>query len=153
MSMMQRFRNYLTASVLLMIALLPALPAAVSAQVSQDSIDAACEGLGAAGENCDNTADDSIGDLVGSIVEILSWVVGVISIIMLIIGGLKFITSNGNAQSITSARSTVIYALVGVAVAVAAQVLVNFVVDRVGVSTAEQQCRDTVPRSEWHTCD
>lgn len=104
------------------------VPVVVGATTPQE---AACEGIGvASGESCSGEeAGNSISNLVGSVINILSWIVGIISIIMIIIGGLKFVTANGNAQSAAAARSTVIYALVGVVVAVSAQILVRFVIN------------------------
>lgn len=104
------------------------IPATVSATTPQE---AACEGIDlASGEDCSGDgASTSISNLVGTVINILSWIVGIISIIMVIIGGLKFVTANGNAQSAATARSTIIYALIGVVVAAVAQVLVRFVIN------------------------
>lgn len=130
---MKKIKHTLLAGILMFFTVMPVLSVVPAyAQVSEQSKNAACEGIGGAtGQGCDEEAGASVGQLVRTIITILSWIVGIISIFMMIIGGLKFITSNGNAQSISSARSTVIYALVGVAVAVVAQVLVRFVVNRV----------------------
>lgn len=108
------------------------LPAAAGAQVPTESKNAACEGLGAG--NCDTgTTGGVISGLVGTVVNILSWIVGILSVIMVIVGGLKFIVSNGDANGIKSARNTVIYALIGLAVALLAQVMVRFVIHRTDV--------------------
>lgn len=133
---MKKIKHLLLTGALLLLAFAPVLSTnLVHAQVSDESKDAACQGLGGAtGDACTGDAGSSVGNLVASIINILSWIVGLISIVMMIVGGLKFVTSNGNAQAISSARSTVIYALVGVVVAVVAQVLVRFVVTRVDAS-------------------
>ncbi len=63
-------------------------------------------------------------------VTILSYIVGFASVLMVILGGLKFITANGDPNSISSARNTVLYALIGVAVFLSSQIIVRFVISR-----------------------
>ena len=74
------------------------------------------------------------GGIVTVVVEKLSFAVGVASVIMLIIGGLRFITSGGDPQTAKAARNTVLYAIIGMIVAVVAQLLVSFVLTRIGGS-------------------
>ncbi len=65
-----------------------------------------------------------------SAVSILSLVLGVIAVIVLIVAGIRFATSQGNAQSVGSVRNTVIYACVGIVVAALAQALVQLVLGK-----------------------
>jgi hypothetical protein len=50
---------------------------------------------------------------------------------MIIVGGLRLVLSGGNPQTVTSARDSIIYALVGIVIAVLAQVIVVFVLDNI----------------------
>jgi uncharacterized membrane protein YuzA (DUF378 family) len=54
-------------------------------------------------------------------------IVGMAAVIMIIVAGLKFVTANGDSSRVASARNTLIYALIGIAIAALAQVLVHFV--------------------------
>jgi len=63
-------------------------------------------------------------------ITILSVVIGIAAVIGIILSGLKFITANGDASAVASARSSLIYALVGLAVVALAQVIVTFVLDK-----------------------
>ncbi len=63
-------------------------------------------------------------------ISIISIVAGVIAVIILIVAGIRFATSQGNAQTVSTVRSTVIYAIVGLVVAVLAQALVQLVLGR-----------------------
>ena len=65
-----------------------------------------------------------------SAVGILSLVLGVIAVIVLIVAGIRFATSQGNAQSVGSVRNTVIYACIGIVVAALAQALVQLVLNK-----------------------
>lgn len=129
---MKRFKNILIGGVLAFAMLTPALLAAnVSAQVSEESKNAACQGLAAGSAGCNDTAGSGVDSLVNTAVDILSWIVGVAAVIMIVFAGFKFITAAGDSSKIASARSTLIYAVIGIAVVVTAQVLVGFVVGEV----------------------
>jgi Type IV secretion system pilin len=63
-------------------------------------------------------------------ISILSIAVGVIAVIVLFVAGIRFVTSQGDSQKVNNARSTIIYAVVGVAVAALAQALVSLVLNK-----------------------
>jgi ABC-type Fe3+ transport system permease subunit len=69
-----------------------------------------------------------VSNAVSAAVSILSIVVGVAAIIMIIVSGFRYITSGGDSNRVSSAKNTLIYAVIGLAIAVIAQVLVNFVI-------------------------
>lgn len=81
------------------------------------------QGAGQTGSDC---AGSGVTSAVASAVNILSIVVGIVAVIMVIIAGLKYITSGGDSNGISSAKNTLTYALVGLAVAASAQLLVHF---------------------------
>ncbi len=57
----------------------------------------------------------------------LMYAVAVISVVMIIFGGIRYATSGGNAEKVKSAKNTILYAVVGLAVALLALVIVKFV--------------------------
>jgi TRAP-type C4-dicarboxylate transport system permease small subunit len=61
------------------------------------------------------------------IINIFSVIVGVIAVIMIIIGGLKYITSGGESSNVSGAKNTIIYAIVGLVIVALAQFIVRFV--------------------------
>lgn len=75
-------------------------------------------------------SESSLNKLVTTIVNILSVIVGVIAVIFVIIGGAKFITSGGDSGKVSSAKSTVIYAIVGLIIVALAQIIVKFVLSK-----------------------
>jgi|GEM_PF-1153742 len=79
-------------------------------------------------------ASSSITSLVRSVIFVISWIVGIASIFMIIFGSFRFITSGGDSNATASARNTVIYALIGLAIAAIAQLLIYFVLDQVNKS-------------------
>ena len=62
----------------------------------------------------------------------LMYAVGVVSIAMIIIGGIRYATSGGNAEKVKSAKNTILYACIGLGVALLALAIVNFVDKQTG---------------------
>lgn len=62
------------------------------------------------------------------ITNVLLFIIGAISVIMLIIGGIRYTISGGDSTAVTNAKNTILYAIVGIVVALLAYALVNFVV-------------------------
>lgn len=63
-----------------------------------------------------------------TVVNVLLFIIGAVSVIMLIWGGIRYTTSGGNANSVTSAKNTIMYAIIGLVVAIFAFAIVNWVV-------------------------
>ena len=112
-----------------------ALPTAVYAQNIQDSLCAGAN-LSSDPEDCDQTAVDdassSVQDLLTDVINICSWIVGIVSVIMIIVGGLKYITSGGDSGNVSGAKNTILYAIIGLVIVALAQIIVNFVLGKVG---------------------
>ena len=75
------------------------------------------------------SGETQVNGIIKTIVEVLLMAVGAISIIMIVIGGILFALSSGDAQKAAKARSTILYAVVGLIVSVFASAIVNFVFD------------------------
>ena len=100
----------------------------VAAQSSQSEI---CSGLGAAGGNCGGNSGGALNHTLAFAINLLSLIAGVAAVIMIIISGLKFITAQGDAGNVATARSTLIYAIVGLVIVALAQFIVHFVLGKV----------------------
>ena len=68
--------------------------------------------------------------LIKTVVNVLLWAVGILSVIMIIFSGFRYITSAGDASKTKSAQSTLIYSVVGLIVAIMAWAIVNMVIKR-----------------------
>lgn len=64
-----------------------------------------------------------------TVVNVLIFLIGAIAVIMIIIGGIRYVTSNGDANSTKGAKDTILYAVIGIIVAILAYAIVNFVID------------------------
>ena len=60
--------------------------------------------------------------------NVMLFVVGAISVIMVIIGGLRYVISGGNNTNVTAAKNTILYAVVGLVISIMAFAIVNFVI-------------------------
>lgn len=122
-------RTSVTTIIWLSLLLLPMYSSQIAtAQNAEDlilsGIDEACSG-GAC-------ADDGgkIDSTVQTVVNILSLVVGAVAVVMIVVGGLKYVSSQGDSSAVSSAKNTVIYAVVGLIIVAMAQIIVAFVVQR-----------------------
>lgn len=70
---------------------------------------------------------DNISDIMTLVVNVISIIVGFISVIMIIWGGMKYVTSGGESAKITGAKNTILYALIGLVIVALAQFIVRFV--------------------------
>ena len=61
-----------------------------------------------------------------TVTNVLLFVIGAISVIMIIIGGLRYVVSGGDSSNITAAKNTVLYAVIGLIVALLAYAVINF---------------------------
>ena len=72
------------------------------------------------------------GSIFTTVVNILLFIIGAICVIMLIWGGIRYTTSAGNAASVTAAKNTIMYAIIGLIIAFLAFAIVNWVLGEVG---------------------
>ena len=92
-----------------------------------------CAGVGAASGSggCTDPGGKSINNVIAAVVNILSWLVGIIAVIMIIVGGFRYVTSGGDSGNTTTAKNTIIYAIIGLIVVAFAQFIVQFVLTKV----------------------
>ncbi len=90
-----------------------------------------CKGVNLNNNDCAADSGSKIDTAIADGLNIFSIIVGVIAVIMVIFGGLKFILARGESANVSSARNTVLYAIIGLVIAGFAQIIVRFVLDRV----------------------
>lgn len=85
------------------------------------------DGLQAA--KTDDQQNELFGDrgIFTTIVKILLFLIGVLSVIMLIYGGIQYTLSSGDSGKVTNAKNTILYAIVGLVVAILSYAIVSFV--------------------------
>jgi hypothetical protein len=89
-------------------------------------------------QNAKNTINTSVSNVnpglntnltasVKNIINVLIGVIGVVAVIMLIIGAFRFVTSSGNSDATKGAKDTILFAIIGIVVALLSFAIVNFV--------------------------
>ena len=63
-----------------------------------------------------------------TVTNVMLFIVGAISVIMIVIGGLRYVISGGDTSNVTAAKNTILYAIVGLVVAMLAYAMINFVI-------------------------
>ena len=86
------------------------------------------EGVEAA--RCDGCPADLFGEtgVFRQITNTILYIVGIIAVIMLIWGGIRYVVSGGDSKKVTDAKNTVLYAIIGLIISFLAFAIVNFVI-------------------------
>ena len=94
---------------------------------------------GAEAARCDGCPSDLFGEkgAFRQITNTILYIVGIIAVIMLIIGGIRYVVSGGDSKKVTDAKNTVLYAIIGLVIAVFSYAIVNFVIT--SLPSSEQQ--------------
>lgn len=108
----------------------------VSAQVTQQDINSnLCAGSNldftGSNTNCSTNGGSDINSLLRKIINIASLIVGFVAVIMIIVGGFRYITSGGSDTGVTGAKNTILYAIIGLIIVAVSQLLVHFVLNNV----------------------
>ena len=112
-----------------------ATPVLAKNDITQDNIKAVCDNNpnSTVCRDLDNPdAGKGVPHLFQNIINILLYAAGLVAIIMIVVSGIRFVTSRGDSNTVTKARQTLIYSVVGLLIAVLAFAVVNFVFSRLG---------------------
>ena len=109
--------------------------------VASNSVSALTLREGAEAARCDECPRDLFGDngVFKQVTNTILYIVGIIAVIMLIIGGIRYVTSGGDAKKVTDAKNTVLYAIIGLVIAFLAFAIVNFVISALPSSTDKKE--------------
>ena len=88
------------------------------------------DATGAQNKSCGTNGNQTctLGDTIKTVINVLLFIVGSISVIMIIVGGIRYVLSNGDSSQIKSAKDAIMYAVIGLIVSLLAYAIVNFVV-------------------------
>lgn len=83
------------------------------------------------GGGCGSGANltSGVGSIAKTVVNLFSVVVGVISVIMIIYAGFRYVTSGGDSNNVSGAKNTLIYAIVGLVIVAISQLIVHYVLN------------------------
>lgn len=81
-------------------------------------------------QDLDNNSIFGPSGIITNAIKLLSYAIGIAAVVMMIVGGFKYVISTGDSSAINSAKNTILYALIGVLVAVAAQGIIVLVLNK-----------------------
>lgn len=87
---------------------------------------------------CNQVGDDAHckaafeNSFVTQVINVMSFVLGILAVLMLVIASITYVTVGGNPETASKARRAILYAVIGIIVAISAQVIVRFIIGRVG---------------------
>ncbi len=96
--------------------------------LAQDALDEACA-ADPGSALCNSGTGGSVEDIIALVVNTLLFIVGIISVIMIIVGGIRYTVSAGDGNAVTGAKNTILYAVIGLVVAFASYAIINWVLD------------------------
>ena len=109
----------------------PALAGAAVPSITNNVCAGTTLNVADAGTGCgSDSTNNTLQSVTTTVVNLLSLVVGLISVIFLIFGAFKYITSGGDSGKVTSAKNTILYALIGLVIVSIAQVVVRVVLGK-----------------------
>ncbi len=116
------------------------ITAFATALVGFNSVSALTLQEGAEAARCDGCPANLFGNtgIFKQVTNTILYIVGIIAVVMLIIGGIKYVVSGGDAKKVTDAKNTVLYAIIGLVIAFLAFAIVNFVITALPSDTTEQ---------------
>ena len=87
----------------------------------------ACSGGSGSSAVCGASTKDELPGIIKNVINLLFFVIGMIAVIMIVIGGIRYSTSAGDSSQVQAAKNTVLYAVIGLVIAIMAFAIVNFV--------------------------
>ncbi|HET7630577.1 MAG TPA: pilin [Candidatus Saccharimonadales bacterium] len=115
---------------LICLPLLVAAPAGALASPLNDVCKTRGAGNTAVCQSNQKSDKNSLSNILHTVINVLLVVAGLVAVLFIIIGGLRYVFSAGDASATKSAKDTIIYAIIGLILAVLAYGIVNFVVSR-----------------------
>jgi uncharacterized membrane protein len=91
-----------------------------------------CGSFSAAGTTvCDSSqGTKKVNDTITEGINLLSVIAGVVAVVMIIMAGFRYITSNGDSAKVGSAKNTLLYAIIGLVIVALSQMIVKFVLNK-----------------------
>lgn len=136
--MIQKLKTILISSFALAFLVAPVATVGVAHAEDPNIQDNLCSG--AANLQFGDTADCSVNQkdtenkvnrLITNVINIFSVIVGIVAVIMIIIGGFRYIVSGGDSGNVTSAKNTILYAIIGLVIVAFAQFVVKFILGKI----------------------
>ena len=104
---------------------------------------------GAEAARCDGCPGNLFGNtgVFKQVTNTILYIVGIVAVIMLIIGGIKYVVSGGDSKKVTDAKNTILYAIIGLVIAFLSYAIVRFVITALPSGDNEETASSLVLRA------
>ncbi|GEM_PF-544639 len=93
---------------------------------------AACAQAGVAtsdGNICTEATSLTLNEIVSQVISTIIYIIGIVAVIMIILGGIHYATSQGDPAKVKKGKDTILYGIIGLVIAILAYAIVNFVLE------------------------
>ena len=127
-----RLKSFFVAGVLLLAVLPLVTSQPVFADCISDPTSAGCPcALNSSSAACkDLSKPDGLSNILKNATNIVLFIAGALAVIMIIYGGIRYITAHGDEKQVKVAKDTIVYSVAGLIIAILAYALVTFIFDR-----------------------
>ena len=80
--------------------------------------------------NSGGSAKQDLPDIITTIINVMLFIAAALAVIMIIYGGIRYITAHGDEKQVKVAKDTIVYSVTGLIIAILAYALVTFIFDR-----------------------
>ena len=80
--------------------------------------------------NSGGSAKQDLPDIITTIINVMLFIAAALAVIMIIYGGIRYITAHGDEKQVKVAKDTIVYSVAGLIIAILAYALVTFIFDR-----------------------
>lgn len=110
---------------------MPAYAACDAGNIGETGLSGSADCAKGNGQSDDLTGESGV---FRTVTNILLFIIGAVAVIMLVIGGIRYTISGGDANQVSAAKNTILYAIIGIVVAILAYAAVNFVLNSFGAN-------------------
>ncbi len=76
-------------------------------------------------------ADEGLTTDVTSLINIGIGLLGILAVVVIILGGVQYMLSNGDSSKVKKAKDTILYGVIGLVIVILAAAIVNFIIAKV----------------------
>lgn len=92
---------------------------------------AACQKVASLASNPESCNGNDLNTMIQTIINAVIFVIGMVAVIMIILGGVSYATSQGDASKVKKGKDTILYGIIGLVIAILAFAIVNFVLQAI----------------------
>ncbi|MEI7683327.1 MAG: hypothetical protein WCJ24_03455 [Candidatus Saccharibacteria bacterium] len=133
---MRRYLLAFSAMLMLSAGMILAIPRLSAAQSPFDAVCSTGDGSASTSSTICKGKNESTNPITGKdgilvkAVELLNLVIAVVAVFVIVISGIRFVTSSGDTQNVSNAKNAILYAVIGLVVAFSAQAIITFVINK-----------------------